>query len=41
MLGRQRRFRRVRAVLRAFAPALVGILAVWVVWLLVVRLAGC
>ncbi len=45
MLGRRRRFRRVRELLRAVIPAILGILAVWLVarlvWGMLTSLAGC
>jgi hypothetical protein len=45
MLGKPRRFRRTRNLLRAIAPALLGILAVWLVaklvWGMLTSLAGC
>lgn len=45
MIGPRRRFRRTRRVLRAIAPAILGILAVWLVarlvWGMLTTLAGC
>jgi hypothetical protein len=45
MLGRRRRFRRTRNFLRAIAPAILGILLVWLVaklvWGMLTTLAGC
>jgi hypothetical protein len=45
MLGRPRKFRRTRNFLRAIAPALFGIFAVWLVarlvWRMLTAMAGC
>jgi len=45
MLGRRRRFRRTRSFLRAVAPALLGILVVWLaaklIWGMLTMLSRC
>jgi hypothetical protein len=45
MLGPRRRFRRTRNFLRAIAPAIIGILAAYLVaklvWGMLTTLAGC